>query len=74
MLREHRRFHRNLTPTGSVDLHAGEKRQEWVCAHRDNRVVIERDQRCPLLRGEVEALGIGFAVGQIFGASVRVMS
>ena len=68
-----RAFRENLAWTGSVDLHAGEERQQRVRAHRYDRVVVECDERRVLLRGESEALGIGYAVREIAGAPVRVM-
>ena len=37
---QRRRFDENLGSTGSVDLHAGEERQERVRAHRNDRVVV----------------------------------
>ena len=70
---QRRRFDENLSSTGSVDLHAGEERQERVRAHRNDRVVVECDERRVLLRGEAEALGIGYAVREIVGAPIRVM-
>src|SRR5205814_2637206 len=66
-------FRENLASTGSVDLHAGEERQERVRAHRDDRVVVQRNEPRVLLRGKAEALGIGDAVREIAGAPVRVM-
>ena len=42
-------------------------------AHRDDRVVIKRDERRALLRGKAEAVGVSSSVGEIVGATVRVM-
>jgi hypothetical protein len=54
-------------------LHAGEKRQERVGAHRDDRLMVESDERSALMRGQPEAFGIGRAVGEIFRATLRLV-
>ena len=42
-------------------------------AHRNDRVVVQCDERRALLRGKAEAIGISYAVRKIVGASVRVV-
>ena len=54
-------------------MQAGEERQERVGAHRDDRLVVEGDERSALIRGQPEAFGIGRAVGEIFRATLRLV-
>jgi hypothetical protein len=53
-----------------LELHPGEERHQRMASQGDDRVHVEIGQRFVLPRRELEVVGIGIGVGEVFFALV----